>query len=242
MRRKELRGKKLSLEFNSVSQLHRNSAEKRGRAVAIRSPRWGKYVDYTWEEYRRHSDQLAGALLESGFLPGSRVAILSENRYEWLVTDQAVLTIGGVTVPVHTSLSGEQIEWQLRHSEATWLFLSGASLWEKIATRLKDLPDLEGIVFFDPLEDRIVPGPRYVVRTWRQLQGRGRQLLQRAPEMVRNREEDLKVGPDHLATIIYTSGTTGEPKGVMLSHGNLVSNAVNRQQVAQYTSQDIKLS
>lgn len=208
--------------------------------MAVRAPRWGKYTDYTWNEYRRHSDQLAAALIHSGIEPGDRIAVLSENRYEWLVADQGVFSAGAVTVPLHTSLSGEQIVWQLNHSEARWLFISGKTQWDKFKHLTEELPFVDGIVFLDSTNVGASIPVGWNSHSWQSFLAMGRDALAEKTVLVTSRE--AAVGPDCLATIIYTSGTTGEPKGVMLTHGNLVSNAVNRQKVASYRCSDIKLS
>nr|WP_261342442.1 long-chain fatty acid--CoA ligase [Polystyrenella longa] len=208
--------------------------------MAIRSPQWGRYVDYTWHEYRQQSDYFAAALVEEGLQWGDRVAILSENRFEWLIADQGVFSAGGVTVPLHTSLAVEQVVWQLDHSDSRWLVLSGEEQWQRLAPYLAEFSQLEGIIFLEPLKLPQVGLDGPVLLSWNTFLASGRHALFRSPKRVELREENIQ--SEDLATIIYTSGTTGEPKGVMLSHGNLVSNAVNRQKMAKYTSHDIKLS
>ncbi|MEZ6047168.1 MAG: AMP-dependent synthetase/ligase [Planctomycetaceae bacterium] len=201
----------------------------------------GKYVDYSWDEYRQQADLVAASLIQSGVQPGDHIAILSENRFEWLVTDQAILSTGAVSVPLHSSLSTEQILWQLQHSESRFLFVSQSCFTSELRTRLYEIPLFQGIVVYDSQQKREIEKTHIVCWSWDHFRARARETSSTDLALIIDQRE-REIQPDDLATIIYTSGTTGQPKGVMLSHGNLVSNAVNRQQVARYTSDDIKLS
>jgi long-chain acyl-CoA synthetase len=148
-----------------------------------------------------------------GVAKGDRVAILSENRWEWAVTDLATLAIGGVDVPLYPTLTPEQIGYMMRDSGAKVAVLSSREQYEKL-TAAGELPELEHVVVIDAGE---FSGAESFAA-----------LMQRAPaRQQRDAAFDAMVKeakPEDLATIIYTSGTTGEPKGVMLTHGNLASN------------------
>jgi long-chain acyl-CoA synthetase len=156
---------------------------------------------------------LAGALAGWGVGKGDRVALLSENRWEWPVTDFAVLALGAVDVPLYLTLTVEQVGYMLRDSGAKVAVVSSGEMYEKVVAA-GDLPALEHVVVMDPGE---FAGAESFSA-----------LLAEASTMeARDAEFDAKaraVKPEDLATIIYTSGTTGEPKGVMLTHGNLASN------------------
>src|SRR6185312_15200773 len=149
-----------------------------------------------------------------GLGKGDRVAILAENRWEWPVTDFAVLAIGGVDVPLYPTLTAEQIGYMLRDSGAKVIVVSSKEQYEKVAAAADDLPELEHVVVMDAGE---FAGAESFAG------------LMAAAETKRERDAAFDVmvkmaRPEDLATIIYTSGTTGEPKGVMLTHGNLASN------------------
>jgi long-chain acyl-CoA synthetase len=144
---------------------------------------------------------------------GDRVAILSENRWEWAVTDFATLAIGGADVPLYPTLTPEQIGYMLRDSGAKVAVVSSHDLYEKVVAA-GELPELEHVVVMDTGEFS------------------GAESFAKLMEGAKQREQ-LDAGfdamlkgakPEDLATIIYTSGTTGEPKGVMLTHGNLATN------------------
>jgi long-chain acyl-CoA synthetase len=156
---------------------------------------------------------LADVLRGWGVGKGDRVAILSENRWEWPLVDFAVLAIGGVDVPLYPTLTPEQIAYMLKDSGAKAAFVSSREMYEKVIAA-GELPELEHVVVMDAGE---FTGAESLSKLLENSKGKQQ----------RNAEFDVMVKtarPEDLATIIYTSGTTGEPKGVMLTHGNLASN------------------
>jgi long-chain acyl-CoA synthetase len=148
-----------------------------------------------------------------GIGKGDRVAILSENRWEWAVADFAILAIGGVDVPLYPTLVPEQLSYMLRDSGAKVIVLSSKDQYEKLLAA-GDLPDLEHVVVMDAGSFDNTENFSALITSAKDKQQRDTAF----DEMAR------QVQPDDLMTIIYTSGTTGEPKGVMLTHGNLASN------------------
>ena len=156
---------------------------------------------------------LASALRSWGVTAGDRVAILSENRWEWPVTDLATLAIGAVDVPLYATLTAEQLGYALRDSGAKVLVLSSGEQFEKLAAA-GDLPSLDRVVVMDEGPFGNAESFSGVMASAATIPGRD-VAFDHAARMV---------SPEDLATIIYTSGTTGEPKGVMLTHGNLASN------------------
>ena len=204
---------------SSLSSMHRRVAGRLGDRPALRFKRHGLYQDLSWSDYRRQSDGAAAGLIALGIGPGDPVGLLAENGPRWLMADIAILAAGAVDVPLHAPLVANQVEHQLHHSGARAVFVSRQAQADKVLAVLDALPDLEFLVSFEPVETR----GRLRQFTWDGLVQRGRDRDGPGFEVVRARE--AAVTRDRLATIIYTSGTTGGPKGVMLSHGNLLSNA-----------------
>jgi long-chain acyl-CoA synthetase len=163
---------------------------------------------------------IAAGFRELGITPGSNIAILAENRPEWAYTDFACLSLRCADVPIYPTLPAGQISYILRDSGAVAIVVSTKPQLEKILTiRQPDVtPALRHIIAIEP--DATAAG----VMPYEDLIARGRAALAKYPAW---REDALRARPEDLATLIYTSGTTGDPKGVMLTHGNLCSNVVS---------------
>ena len=166
-----------------------------------------------------------------GLGKGDRVAILSENRWEWPVTDLATMAIGGVDVPLYPTLTPEQIGYMLKDSGARVAVVSSREMYEKVAAA-GELPELEHVVVMDAGE-------------FEGAESFGALMATAPAKQQRDAEFDVMVKltrPEDLATIIYTSGTTGEPKGVVLTHGNLATNVNVSTGPFSFTDQDCCIS
>ncbi len=183
--------------------------------AAMRAKQGGRWVDITHRELVDRVQDLSLGLLELGVAPGERVAILSENRPDWAVADYACLAARCTDVPIYPTLPARQAEYILRDAGAQAILVSSRTQLEKITAIRPRLPALRHVIGLDP--DLAGDG----VVSLREVQAGGRAARDRYP---RWRADALRTGPDDLATIIYTSGTTGDPKGVMLTHGNIASN------------------
>ncbi len=174
----------------------------------------GKWESLSTQEYIDQYNKISRGLLKLGVKPNDKIAVIStSNRTEWNVMDMGVLQVGAQNVPIYPTISKEDYEYILNHSEATYCFVSDSSILEKL-NKIKDKTQLKKIFTFDDIKGE---------RNWKELLTLGESTENQAEV------EAIKktVKPDDLATIIYTSGTTGKPKGVMLSHNNLVSNVLN---------------
>ena len=200
----------------TLTQLFFGAVERfRGRPAALVARREGRWTPLAHAELLEQVQAASCGLLDLGVVPGDRVAILSENRPEWAITDYACLAARCADVPIYPTLPAKQVEYILRDSGAVAVCVSTAAQLAKLREVRPALPTLRHVIGFDPgLEGGDVTG-------FEALLARGRGALPRHP---RWREDALAAAPDDLATIIYTSGTTGEPKGVMLTHGNIASN------------------
>lgn len=221
-------------EWSSLCEMHRTQSERFGFRVALRFPASGLYHDLNWSLYRRQADQAAAGLIHLGIQPGDRIAILSENRYEWLIADHAVLSCGAADVPLHAPLAPAQVAYQVAHSGARGIIVSNQQQAEKVLTVLDELPQLEFLVAFDRVQ---LPASRLRVLSWQELKHRGS-----SSDFSEITSRESRLNLSSLATIIYTSGTTGNPKGVMLSHGNLLTNAASTGEISFLTPDDILLS
>jgi long-chain acyl-CoA synthetase len=194
--------------------------------------------DGRWLElpYRGLAEQVQAAsvgLRELGLHDGDRVAILSENRPEWAIADYACLAARCTDVPIYPTLPARQAEYILRDSGAAALLVSSAAQLEKVLAVRDRLPALRHLVAFDAAAR--APG----VLGFEELLACGRSALARHPDW---RAHALGAAADDLATLIYTSGTTGDPKGVMLTHGNIASNVTTCVELFDFREGDECLS
>ncbi len=165
--------------------------------------------------------RIAMGLAAMGVKPGDRVAIISENRPEWSFVDLAILSLRAVNVPIYTTQAVEQIRFILENSGARMLFISGKKLWKHAENAIQSVEQLEKLIFFDADGK---PEGNSRATTLAEIETAGETHAKIDADAVENSLAAIETGD--LATIIYTSGTTGEPKGVMLTHENFVSNIV----------------
>jgi long-chain acyl-CoA synthetase len=200
----------------SLITLFRRRVETEGDQTALHVKRAGKFVAVTWNEFALDVRRTAAVLVALGVQPGDRVAHVSPNRYEWIVIDLAVLMARAVHVPMHSTLSWPQVVYQVRDCEPRVVILADPSPLEK--PDAEPLPDDVTVLKFDASGFTLTRSASEEVP---------RLSLGRAEEQGTAMEQDAlnRLSDDDLATILYTSGTTGEPKGVMLTHGNLRTNA-----------------
>ncbi len=177
-----------------------------------------------------------------GMTRGSRVALLAESRPEWLAVDFAVLAAGAATTPIYPTLAPEQVAYILRDCEAAIVVASTPAQLEKVLSIAGHVPTLRVVVTMDP--PAIQPeGDTVIVTTLTEVAARGRQRLLDGQGAARAFHDAARqVLPTDLATLIYTSGTTGEPKGVMLTHANLMANLRDICHVLALSDEDVALS
>jgi long-chain acyl-CoA synthetase len=193
----------------------------------------GRYVPISTEEFARRVKHLSLGLADLGLAPGEKLVIFSENRPEWTMTDFAVLCAGAVTVPIYTSLMPEQVKYIINDSDARIVVCSNRELWLKVEAVRGELRNVHHFVLIDE------EGPQGVV-SLSEVMARGKTIAASDPGLFEKKA--LAVKPDDLASIIYTSGTTGVPKGVMLTHGNFVSNSKALDAVTEFSVKDVILS
>jgi len=177
----------------------------------IASKENGQWVKFSIKQYREIVDNISFGFLVLGLQPGDRIAQISANRTEWNFVDMAIQQVGAIHVPIYPTISESDYTYILGHAEVKFVFISGKELLRKIQHILPDIPHIQEIYTYNAhegfkhLNDLIEMGK----------QNPDRELLEKRKSAVT---------PDDVVTIIYTSGTTGNPKGVMLTHANLISN------------------
>ncbi|MEZ7495483.1 AMP-dependent synthetase/ligase [Leeuwenhoekiella aequorea] len=173
----------------------------------------GKWVATTTQSYIDQANAISRGLLKLGVKPNDKIAVISStNRTEWNIMDIGILQLGAQNVPVYPTISKEEYEYVLNHSESIYCFVSDKEVLDKLNAIKDNVPSLKGVYCFDSIAG---------CQSWEEVKEEDTHLQAEV--------EKLKdaVHEDDLATLIYTSGTTGKPKGVMLSHKNVASNALN---------------
>ncbi|MEI7980361.1 MAG: long-chain fatty acid--CoA ligase [Bacteroidota bacterium] len=177
----------------------------------IASKENGEWVRYSIKQYRETVDQISYGFLASGVQPGDKIAQISANRAEWNFVDMAILQVGAIHVPIYPTISESDYKYILAHAEVQYIFVSGMDLLRKIQHILPEISLIKGVF------------------TYKECDGMSHlndliELGKKNPDPVLLEQRKSAITPGDIATIIYTSGTTGNPKGVMLSHSNLISN------------------
>ncbi len=203
---------------------------------AVSEKREGQWVRISAAEFARRVHHIALGLADLGIRPQDRVALISENRPEWSIADLAILSAGAVTVPLYTTQSIDQIEFILRDCGARALIISGARVLKHARKGFEGLNHLEHVVVFDAESARGLDRATAL----ESIEARGAAIERKDPAafdalVARGRADDL-------ATIIYTSGTTGEPKGVMLTHDNFISDVLSITNGLPIMPTDVSLS
>jgi long-chain acyl-CoA synthetase len=197
---------------------------------AFTSKENGKWVSTSTEEYIDKANAISRGLLKLGVKPNDKIAIISmTNRTEWNICDIGILQVGAQNVPIYPTISEDDYEYVLNHSEAKYCFVSCQEVLDKVLAISGKLKKLKDVFSFDELSN---------CENWSKVLEKGRDADNQ--DEVEKRKAAVK--PEDLATLIYTSGTTGRPKGVMLSHNNIVSNVIASKQRVPYKAGATALS
>lgn len=211
--------------FETLTDLYKNLTEKYKNsdkiAFAYKPSPNEKYQHTTWDSVAEDVMAVAGYLLEQGVKKNDRIAILSENRYEWAVVDLAIQLTGGINVALYTTLPPSQCEFILKDSGAKIFFVSTGIQLKKAVEVFKKCKRLKQVIAFDTPNVKKYLDNKFIF-LFESILMQGGKTVQRTKKEIVKRKDG--VTPEDIATLIYTSGTTGPPKGAMLSHQNIVSN------------------
>ncbi|MCC7404408.1 MAG: long-chain fatty acid--CoA ligase [Bdellovibrionales bacterium] len=205
------------------------------RGIAIRFKSGDRWVGWTWREFYREVESLAGFLVQKGIQRGDRVAILASTRVEWLIADLAILAIGAVTVPIYTSNREEDVEFILNNSQCRMILIESSELVARFQNIAPRCPQVRDVLVFSGHGSK-----EEQVTNWKEAIISGRRWAEEETDFLMTAIHANKL--QQLATIIYTSGTTGRPKGVVLTHAQIMSEIREIFQVIGVDERDSSLS
>ena len=217
--------------FNSIPELFFTRVEEHSGETIIMIKKEEKWHEISWDQARKDIITLASALLKLGIKEEDKFAILSDNSYQWSLFDYAILSLKASDVPIYSTNTPQQVEYILRDSNSVGIYASTQELLDKVLKVRENLPDLKIIISLEGT------GPD--VMSFDEVMKIGAENY--SEEEILSRMKSIT--REDLATIIYTSGTTGEPKGVMLTHGNLLSDVEGTYEVTKKVlSYEVSLS
>ncbi len=225
----------MSRTAETIPALFVRQAKTFGRKPLFWVKRGGSYQPVTWEQALEEVEAFSAFLLDRQTDPGDRVLILSENRPEWGMADLAIQSVGAWTVPIYPTLTADGLLVICRDCQPVMAVVSNTEQVDKLLQLGAQVPSLHSIVAMDETARR---DPKLL--RWSNAVTRGRGVSAKLRDLLEHRR--LHLNPDETATLIYTSGTTGDPKGVMLSHRNFLSNAQAALEVIPVTERDLHLS
>jgi long-chain acyl-CoA synthetase len=214
--------------FEYVARVHE-------RSDTLNYKHEGRWTPISSGEFITRARNIAAGLYSLGVRRGDRVAILSESRPEWTLTDAGCMFAGAIDVPIYPTLMPSQVRYILKDSGARVLVVQNEKKFLEIRDLLAECPAVKDMVFFEQPASAVAQGISLA-----ELEKRGQAFSEQQPQLISGLAHQIKA--DDLATIIYTSGTTGEPKGVMLAHSNLVSNLIDSSGHLSFAKDDSALS
>lgn len=203
--------------------------EKNKTGIYSAVKRNGEWIETSINDFKIMVRDLALGLYELGVRKGDKVSLHAENSTEWLIIDQAVLSIGAATVPIYTTQPGEQIKYILENSESKIHFVSNDDVFAETKPLIKEISNIRAVI-------SIMESEHKKLKTLDQVLELGHKKGEEDPSLFEKLRSDVE--PEDLATLIYTSGTTGVPKGVMLTHDNIARNALAAYEIFPFDPDD----
>lgn len=219
----------MKYEPTTILSIVEQGYEKNHTGIYSAVKRDGEWIETSIDDFRQMVRDLALGLYELGVRKGDKVSLHAENSTEWLVIDQAILSVGAAVVPIYTTQPGEQIKYILENSESKVHFVSNDEVFAETKPLIKEVESVKAII-------SILGSDHKKLRTFDDILEMGHKKGEEDPALFEKLRNEVE--PEDLATLIYTSGTTGVPKGVMLTHHNIASNALAAHEIFPFDTDD----
>ena len=228
----------VAVDFSTIPEMFQKVTGKFAATTrpALMYKTEGRYEGISYSDLRSRAENFALGLASLGVHPRDRIAIISENRPEWVISDQAIVALGAIDVPIYPTMSAKQNEYIFNDAAVRMAIVSNQFQLNKLMRVRENVPSLETIILMNEKGTIVEPATINFSEVLRMGEVFGQEHSGYLEEAMR------KVRPDDLLTLIYTSGTTGNPKGVMLTHRNLVSNVISSAEVIDFGPDDVLLS
>ncbi|MEE4165143.1 MAG: long-chain fatty acid--CoA ligase [Desulfocapsaceae bacterium] len=207
------------LSYQSIPAILKDNAGRIGKRTAVSFKKHGTFLSLTYEEFYERVLMLARGLCKVGMQPGDRVAIFSENRLGWAISDFGIQSALGLTVPIYATNTGKQAAYIINHCEAKIVFVSTKTQYEKLLSVRDQIPGVELVISYE----RFMGDRSFPVYTQYQLSEVSTPLSEEEQSQIEQQIE--RITHEDIITVIYTSGTTGVPKGLLLTQYNIMCNA-----------------
>ena len=202
----------MSIELKRLFDLPYYQLEKHPLERCFSSKVNGKWVSISTQQLVDQANEVSKGLLAMGIKPGDKIGLISNNRYEWHIMDIGILQIGAINVPIYPTISADDYDYIFNHAELKTVVVSSTEILEKVNSIKLNVPSLIDVFTFEKIEGE---------KHWSEIKSKGVDVeISQVTDLMK------EVKTDDMASIIYTSGTTGRPKGVMLSHANILSNVI----------------
>ena len=219
-------------EPTTLIEVYEQVVREHPKADTLNYIRDGAWASVSAEEMLNRARNIAAGLHALGVCKGDRVAILSDSRLEWVLADQGCVLLGAVAVPIYPTLTASQVAYIVNDCAARTIFVSNEEKLRQVQAALDNCASIKQVVLFDAGDERVL--------SLQSLEATGSRAQTETPDLLLKLAQAIT--PQDLATIIYTSGTTGEPKGVMLTHANMVSNLIDSSNHFEFGEKDVALS
>ncbi|MBU4444650.1 long-chain fatty acid--CoA ligase [bacterium] len=223
------------VKYDTISEMFISVTNKYADKPAYKYKEDGKWKELTFAQVRDNVETISGGLKSIGLKTGDHVGIISHNSYLWAMSDYGISCARGVTTTIYPTLTTKQVKWIVQHAECKYLFCGDLEQTEKVLTFVDELKGLQNVIV---LSGEKVGHPKVIL--YSELMAKGAEYRNSNPGFFE--KDAMSIKKSDLLTLIYTSGTTGEPKGVMLTHGNLTSNIIGSLKVIQADDKDVFLS